>query len=490
MASCEAIRVLTPDAPSGTYTLLPRGAHPYSQSIIAFCDMSTAPAGQSLFDVPGVMALEGTKLCTWNRPNDDMDSSLMWADFSGRVKFDAREYTHDNRWFPFPRSAMTATSQPRAQTLWGDDDFLYRPNGVGTGAKPIPFPGSGVAGGTVVWLSNIGVKFRVNGVDFAWPYPANMPTTCVNTLQRVGGTFRNTNVLVTDGISSVAIGKRSGSTISCMSVLRIDWSAAEYTADMLSATAVTGTVVAPTNWHNTEEDAMGGDLLWTVKGKPCWLSERTLHLGTSLSAPFVPTESAPLGAGLVDTQHGIDFFLRVDISGVLWLGDWGHDNGGFFGCPSNDRDLGAQATTIRLAQLAPPPPPSPSPLAPPEAVEQSATVEGVNGSNASFGTNSFEDVVQELGGVLGDGGLSLEAWTAVWATCSVICGWMTCAICICIILCRAKRARYREKHPRAGRVAGHVAQQVGGAGDTEFGAIPAPPPAWSPPPPPPPRGYV
>ena len=28
------------------------------------------------------------------------------------------------------------------------------------------------------------------------------------------------------------------------------------------------------NWHNTEQDANGGDLLWTVNGKPAWVRAR------------------------------------------------------------------------------------------------------------------------------------------------------------------------------------------------------------------------
>ena len=53
-------------------------------------------------------------------------------------------------------------------------------------------------------------------------------------------------------------------------------------------------------------------------------------------------------SGNCNTQHGMDIFLKVDTSGTLHVGDWGHDNGGMFGC-GNDNQLGSMATTIKLA---------------------------------------------------------------------------------------------------------------------------------------------
>ena len=132
-----------------------------------------------------------------------------------------------------------------------------------------------------------------------------------------------------------------------------------YTDSMLNFTLVEDMSIANIgsagNYHITEQDAMGGDLLWTVQGKPCWLSNRGLHLGTSLARPFQRTTFANLNYG-TSGQHGIDFFLRVDTNGSLWLGDWGHDNGGFFSC-GHDNLLGVQRTTIELAVLPEPPAP-------------------------------------------------------------------------------------------------------------------------------------
>ena len=54
------------------------------------------PAGQSIFDVPpGGMALEGEKLCTLHRNNDDMDSTLMWVTLEGKIKRAPVEVFHE-----------------------------------------------------------------------------------------------------------------------------------------------------------------------------------------------------------------------------------------------------------------------------------------------------------------------------------------------------------------------------------------------------------
>ena len=100
---------------------------------------------------------------------------------------------------------------------------------------------------------------------------------------------------------------------------------------------------------------MGGDLLWTVRGKPSFWSGGYFYLGTSMVQPFYatltnaapPTMSDGVNQGTL-TQTGLDIFLKVDSSGALWVGDWGHDNGGLFGC-GNDNKLGAMRTSIRLA---------------------------------------------------------------------------------------------------------------------------------------------
>ena len=383
MATCQALKTLNPAAASGVYDLRPRG--PTRGLIVpAFCDMSQTPAGQSLFDIPGGAAprLEGSSICTLNRGNDDMDSTYMWADLTGKVCTDqSTNFVGSNNWMTLERSGVTAsaTVSPRAK-IWttADGTNLYRPPAAGSNDKPIPFPGSGVPGGTVVWLSSTSIRFRVEGVDYALNYPAEIPTSCRPS------TSTNQNIFVTDGISSVTIGRKAtGSTSvpTCMNVLSFDWSASSYTQAMLSVVAVTSSSIALNplsgswNWHTTEEDVMGGDLLWTVRGKPCWYgnygSGGRLRLGTSMTRPFEETQSGdvftPSATASYSSQTGADVFIRVDTDGVLWIGDWGHDNGGIFAC-SSDSQLGIRPTNVRLAITPPSPPPPPPVLSPPSAL--------------------------------------------------------------------------------------------------------------------------
>ena len=97
-------------------------------------------------------------------------------------------------------------------------------------------------------------------------------------------------------------------------------------------------------------------------GGPHYYTYYSFVLGTSMTDPFsafmstsisLPTQtvtqsgSALTYAGTGNEQHGIDIFLKVDDSGNLWAGDWGHDGGGMFGC-GDDYFLGTMQTTIQL----------------------------------------------------------------------------------------------------------------------------------------------
>lgn len=75
-----------------------------------------------------------------------------------------------------------------------------------------------------------------------------------------------------------------------------------------------------------------------------------MHLGTGMAANVFQwsSSSAVSVAGDGNTQHGLDIFVRVGTDGILWVGDWGHDNGGMFGC-GNDNQLGIAPTNIKLA---------------------------------------------------------------------------------------------------------------------------------------------
>ena len=75
-----------------------------------------------------------------------------------------------------------------------------------------------------------------------------------------------------------------------------------------------------------------------------------MHLGTGMAANVFQwsSSSAVSVAGDGNTQHGLDIFVRVGTDGILWVGDWGHDSGGMFGC-GNDNQLGIAPTNIKLA---------------------------------------------------------------------------------------------------------------------------------------------
>ena len=428
--TCEALRQSDPTLPSGAYPLRPRGTHADSEVVEAFCEFGTSPAGQSIFDVPsGRMALVGDTLCTLTHNNDDMDSTLMWATLDGKVKSTNNGDTTSSDWYTFSRDDMVAAPPGSQGNLWGSDANFYRPLGIGNNDKPIPFPRSGVAGGTVVWLSSAELRFRMAGADYTLPYPSTLPYECTRHLNTSLGRvdlYGGGSVYVTDGISSVAIGWRDGTALTCLAVLTLDWNAPTYTAAMLSASVPSGGFGAPSNWHVTEEDAMGGDLLWTVRGRPCWLADQQLHLGHSMASPFIAIESNSLEGCHAATQHGLDFFIRVDLAGRLWLGDWGHDvrgwgleptaagfsvwllnlpilsaqswgritseqNGGYFGC-GNDNHLGAQATSIELLRLTPPAPPAqPPPGPPPDVALSPLAIEATVPTRVSLGGRGVRD---------------------------------------------------------------------------------------------------
>ena len=76
-----------------------------------------------------------------------------------------------------------------------------------------------------------------------------------------------------------------------------------------------------------------------------------MHLGTGMAANvFQSSSSSAVSVSNGQTQHGLDIFIRVATDGFLWVGDWGHDGGGMFGC-GNDNQLGIAPTNIKLAVL-------------------------------------------------------------------------------------------------------------------------------------------
>lgn len=373
---------------SGIYTLQPRGTTTWSTSSVsvrAYCDMTTTPKGQSIFDTPdGTQSfVTGTNECVLYYYNDDNDNTMMWVDLSGRQgALNTMATTTALQYFVVPRGSNPGSVvDGNKNYLWGststtDQHFPSTIAGVSPYARPIPFPRSGMPNGVVVWLDSKALHFRADGMDYTMPYPTAMTSGCTTSddtntnprptccRPRADAFVYNVNVFISDGISSVTIGRRiayATDDMQCAVVLSFDWSSPTYDSSMLSATANTTRLSIPPNgrWMDTEEDHMGGDLLWTVLGKPSYFSNCQMLLGSSMLNPFLTFRSDPVTAtsstpiagsstsGTCNSQSGMDIFLKVDLTGNLWAGDWGHDNGGLFGC-GNDNHLGSMRTNIRL----------------------------------------------------------------------------------------------------------------------------------------------
>ena len=330
---------------SGTYSVSPRGSKTDSACIRVYCDMTTSPPGQSLFSVStSGISLSGSPSCVMNYENDDMDSTLMWVDLKGKVMTANSQDATLMNWMTLPRDGTSpSTSQ---HYIWGSASEHW-PSSLSSLATPVPFPGAGTAAGIVVWFDTSHIRFRTaQDGSFEFTYPSAM-SSCLPDL-----TDANKMVWVTDGVNTVLVGKyddtRQLTSLSCAYTLTFDWSAAAYTSSMVTATSAgTPTLYlgAHSNHHATEEDSMKGDLLWTVNGKPSFFSSGSLHLGTSMTNPFTATLSSALSGIQASSQEGTDIFMRVDTSNNLWVGDWGHDNGGLFGC-ATDAELGIQMTNI------------------------------------------------------------------------------------------------------------------------------------------------
>jgi len=235
---------------------------------------------------------------------------------------------------------------------------------MGTYARPVMFPGSGHVGGTVVWFGQTSLYFKADGVDYSFTYlsitgGASLTADC---LPMASSTY-NTHAFITDGINTATVVRHTSATPTCVTKFTFAWeqwdgNTRSYAPSMVSATFVDGMAKGsglsqPPNYHGTEEDSMAGDMLWTVRGKPCFYSQNQLILGESMMNPFQTSSAYTVtipGKGSGATQHGMDIFFKVDNNGILHMADWGHDDGGMFGC-GNDNMLGSMESTIRLATL-------------------------------------------------------------------------------------------------------------------------------------------
>jgi hypothetical protein len=229
--------------------------------------------------------------------NDDMDSTMMWSDLTGKVQRDNSMEATSNNWFTLPRDANPSTAGAFAP-------LNPKPENVTRYSFPVPFPAAGTAGGKVVWFDNSSMHFLDRGSPITIPFPSSVPANCrplspaCTSVTGPAGTplppsgmscdywnSTNKHIFITDGVNSVTMGQRDASrnNIICLVNIAFDWSAPSYTASMLTVTGMASGYnmsSKPVNWHSTEQDANGGDLLWTVDGKPAWVraSERVSRI--------------------------------------------------------------------------------------------------------------------------------------------------------------------------------------------------------------------
>lgn len=272
LSSCEALR-LQGVTTSGAQTLSPFGPRDSAHTVAAYCDMSQTPAGQSLFTVSGEIEF-GSRSCTLTYSNDDMDSSMMWVDYTGKVETTNSQDVASYNWMTLPRDGTPSSASAQA-------NLSPMASGVNNLYKPVPFPGVGL----VVWFGYSEMRFL--GPDSTTTYTISYPSSISSACRPPSSTAYNTMIMITDGISSVTMGRRSSITISCLVHVAFDWSASTYDATMLTITPIANpnTNNQVSNWHDTEEDANRGDLLWTVNGKPAWVRARATLNALSCACP-------------------------------------------------------------------------------------------------------------------------------------------------------------------------------------------------------------
>merc|ERR1711935_1080257 len=98
---------------SGAHTLSPFGSRDSAHTVVSYCDMSQTPAGQSLFTVSGGITF-GSRSCTLQISNDDMDSSMMWVDYTGKVETTNNQNVASSNWMTLPRDGFPSSASAQA----------------------------------------------------------------------------------------------------------------------------------------------------------------------------------------------------------------------------------------------------------------------------------------------------------------------------------------------------------------------------------------
>ena len=313
--NCSTLKAANPSLVTGIYNIDPDGpggVAPFN----SFCDMTSDGGGwASIFQLSGSLSLSN-RTCLFNFSNDDHDSYLMWSNLENRIATGNTNSTNG--------SFMSIDRNGTANTA--SSALSPRPSGIGTDARPLPFPGVNQViwfdwqNGNVVWGSQT-VTMASLGLTPSW-------------FNSTGNNF----YLISDGVDMAMVGSQSAGQAR---ILRFN-----FINNTVSGQA--GTHLNLTNWHTTEEDAFG-HVLYTVNGKIFhYNASGVFRLAGTMGNPNATTSTWNVTWNLgTDTQHGVDFFSHVDNSGFLWLCDWGHDDGGFFNC-GNDNQMGVSRTNITL----------------------------------------------------------------------------------------------------------------------------------------------
>ena len=316
---CRDIKSQDPGKADGKYYVDPDGAGG-RDPFICYCDMSADGGGwASIFYGENSIGAEGPSQCIFPFNNDDHDSYILWQDLTLKLANSNTNATSTQNWYTWERD--------------GDQDIMPaflpdRPAGMSSAARPLPMPGMV----STAWLDpNTDLVFW-RDKTFAFD---SLGLNTINSLNSTSSTY-----FITDGINKVHVGNINSQAI----LLKFD-----YEIDTITHEVVTP--LSNINSYNTEQDAFL-NVLWTVNGRPTYYNGNfNFAITGSLADPNLDTGTIFNIPGMISsTQFGLDFFGRVDNFGNLWLVDWGHDNGGYFGC-GNDNQLGVIKTTITITDF-------------------------------------------------------------------------------------------------------------------------------------------